>query len=111
MLAHAAPLHSSRVALHRDIEGPQATGAKPVERLAGRHERRPERVTWQLATGTLACPECDAPVLPGPAPMAPPDPIACGFCRHAGVVRDFLSLAEPTRPARVTVVVRGLALR
>jgi hypothetical protein len=26
-------------------------------------------------------------------------------------VRDFLSLAEPTRPTRVVVRVRGLALR
>jgi hypothetical protein len=43
--------------------------------------------------------------------MSLPDPIACGFCRHAGAVRDFLSLAEPTRPARVVVRVRGLALR
>jgi hypothetical protein len=43
--------------------------------------------------------------------MSPPDPMACGYCRHAGAVRDFLSLAEPTRPTRVVVRVRGLALR
>jgi hypothetical protein len=64
-----------------------------------------------MATGTLACPACDAPVLPSLEAMSPPDPIACGFCRHAGAVRDFLSLAEPTRPTRVVVRVRGLALR
>jgi hypothetical protein len=41
--------------------------------------------------------------------MAPADSIACGFCRHAAAVRDFLSLAEPTRPTRVAVLVRGLS--
>ena len=63
-----------------------------------------------MATGTLACPACDAPVLPSREAMAPPDPMACGFCRHVGAVRDFLSLAEPTRPTRVAVRVRGLSL-
>jgi hypothetical protein len=43
--------------------------------------------------------------------MSPLDSISCSFCRHAGAVRDFLSLAVPTRPTRVTVRVRGLALR
>jgi hypothetical protein len=43
--------------------------------------------------------------------MSPRDPMACGYCGHAGAVRDFLSLAEPTRPTRVVVRVRGLALR
>jgi hypothetical protein len=64
-----------------------------------------------MATGTLACPACDAPLLPSLEAMSPPDPIACGFCRHAGAVRDFLSLGEPTRPTRVVVRIRGLALR
>ena len=78
-----------------------------IERVGGRHEHRRES-SWQLATGTLACPGCDAPVLPSPGGMSPADPIACGFCRETGVVSDFLSLTEPTRPARV--VVRVLAL-
>jgi hypothetical protein len=99
------------MALHREIEGAQPDRAQPVERLAGRHERRRTEATWHMATGTLACPACDAPVLHPPEPMSPPDPISCGFCRHAGAMRDFLSLAEPTRPTRVAVLVRGLALR
>jgi hypothetical protein len=49
--------------------------------------------------------------MPSVEPMSPPDPIGCGFCRHEGAVRDFLSLAEPTRPTRVAVRLRGLALR
>jgi hypothetical protein len=99
------------MALHRDIEGARSDRAQPAERLAGRHELRRSEATWQMATGTLACPACDAPVLPSLGAMSPPDPMACGYCGHAGTVRDFLSLAEPTRPTRVVVRVRGLALR
>jgi hypothetical protein len=98
------------VALHRDLEGADPVRAQPVERVAGRHELRRAETTWQMATGTLACPGCDVPVLPAGA-MSPADSVSCGFCGHAGAVRDFLSLGEPTRPARVAVVVRGLALR
>ncbi len=55
-----------------------------------------------LATGTLACPRCDAPVaLAGRA--TPRDRIGCPYCEHSAHVRDFLSLAAPTRPARVTL--------
>ena len=99
------------MALHHDIDGGRPGRAQPVERVAGRHLPRRAETTWQLATGTLACPSCDAPVLPGPGAMSPPDPTSCGFCRHAGALRDFLSLGEPTRPTRVVVRVRGLALR
>jgi hypothetical protein len=97
------------VALHRDIDGARADRAQPVERLAGHHERR--EAAWHVASGTFACPACDAPVLPDPAGMAPRDPFSCGYCRHSGAVRDFLSLGQPTRPARVSVRVRGFALR
>jgi hypothetical protein len=59
-----------------------------------------------LAAGTFACPECDAPVSPGGRPLRPMEPVACPYCGHAGAVRDFLSLATPTRPAHVEVRVR-----
>ena len=36
----------------------------------------------------------------------PAEPLACGYCGHGAPARDFLSLAQPTRPARVTVRVR-----
>jgi hypothetical protein len=96
------------MALHREIEGAQPL---PAERVPGRREPRPAASPWHLASGTLACAACDAPVLPDPGGMAPRDPISCGFCGHAGVVRDFLSLTKPTRPTRVAVRVRGFALR
>jgi hypothetical protein len=66
-----------------------------------RKERRTAAET-RLAAGTLACPRCDAPVaLAGP--VAPADPLGCPYCAHAAPVRDFLSLAAPSRPARVAV--------
>src|SRR5215213_4605807 len=71
-----------------------------VERVGGPREIRPSTRTGLLATGTLACPACDAPVSPG-GTIAPSEPFACPLCDHAGSVRDFLSLAAPSRPARV----------
>jgi DNA-directed RNA polymerase subunit RPC12/RpoP len=72
--------------------------------IAGVNELR-RVVRGRLGTGTLACPECDAPVL-GVGRMAVTDDLGCPYCGHAAVVRDFLSLAPPTRPARVAIRVR-----
>jgi predicted RNA-binding Zn-ribbon protein involved in translation (DUF1610 family) len=72
--------------------------------IAGQHELR-RSLRGRLGTGTLACPECDAPVL-GVGRLAVTDALGCPFCGHTAVVRDFLSLAQPTRPARVAVRVR-----
>lgn len=73
-------------------------------------DRRPEQLieerrvrSGHLATGTLACPLCDAPVALAGAFAGPSDPLGCPYCDHAGAVRDFLSLGEPSRPARVAV--------
>ena len=99
------------MALHREIDGARSLAPQPVERLTGRHEWRRAESSWRLATGTLACPACDAPVLPAPGSMSLRDPISCGYCRHGSSVRDFLSLEEPTRPTRVAVRVSGLAFR
>jgi hypothetical protein len=94
------------MAFHRDIEGSNHEPARPGERFTGRHERRPAEDGWQVATGTLACPSCDVPVLPEPGGMAPSEPMTCAYCGHGALVREFLSLAEPTRPTRVAVRVR-----
>jgi hypothetical protein len=78
--------------------------ATPVAGL--REERR--RPTWsgRLGVGSLACNRCDAPVALGPGPVSPAHAITCPFCNHSATVRNFLSLAVPTRPARVEVRVR-----
>jgi hypothetical protein len=90
---------------------PRINGPEPLRRPGGRLEERRIATTSLLAVGTLACPSCDAPIAPPPGPHAPGDPLGCGFCDHAGVVRDFLSLAPPTRPTRVDVRVVRSALR
>jgi hypothetical protein len=64
-----------------------------------RHSERSAR----LGTGTLACPRCDAPVALAAGVHAPVEALWCPFCRHGATVRDFLSLAAPSRPARVAV--------
>jgi hypothetical protein len=59
-----------------------------------------------LATGTLACPACDAPVLLA-GPSALRAPMQCSYCGESGLLRDFLSLEQPTRPAHVVLRVRA----
>ena len=68
-------------------------------------ERRNTRST-HMASGTLACPACDAPVAAGGRVLTPPDQLDCPYCDHSGPVRQFLSLASPARPARVAIHVR-----
>jgi hypothetical protein len=85
------------VSIHRRVDGPE-DAARPNEI----HEERRVARNGHLASGTLACPQCDAPVAPAGA-MSPSDAIGCPLCDHAGAVRDFLSLAQPNRPARVDV--------
>jgi hypothetical protein len=74
----------------------------PLPSDSGPREYRFRARSSRVATGTLACPRCDAPVAPA-RPLSPADRIACPFCTHAGAAREFLSLARPTRPARVVV--------
>ena len=92
------------VSLHRGIDGSEPVRPEPIGRIAGAREER-QSATRHLTTGTLACPECDAPVMPD-GPMAPSDTLGCPFCGHGGAVRDFLSLSPPSRPARVEVRLR-----
>jgi hypothetical protein len=89
------------VALQRGLD--DSDPVQPVGRAATRHQYLREASSTLLAVGTLACPDCDAPVVPSPGPVSPSDPLGCGFCLHTGPVRDFLSLAAPTRPTRVDV--------
>ena len=81
------------MALERDNGGPAHR-----ELRLGRSSR--------VATGTLACPACDAPVALTDGPVSPGDALGCPYCGQAGAVRDFLSLSIPSRPARVEVRVR-----
>lgn len=83
----------------------QQPNGDPNERVGGTTgplEIRKQTRSSVLAHGTLACPECDAPVSPA-GPVGPADPLACGFCGTEGRVRDFLTLGQPTRPMHVVV--------
>lgn len=66
-------------------------------------QKRPAARRSRLAAGTLACDRCDAPIALGPEPVSVVDQLTCPYCRHRGAVRDFLSLALPTRSAHVVV--------
>jgi hypothetical protein len=84
------------MAFHRRID------REPLGATGGSEEIRPSRSTGELATATMACPECDAPVMPA-GPVRPADLVICPFCGTSGAVRDFLTLEDPARPARVVV--------
>ena len=88
--------------MQRGIDGSEPVRHQPVSRL-GRVAADPRAGTVQtLGTGTLACPECDAPVSIA-GPRRPQDALSCAYCGRDGALREFLSLAAPTRPARVEV--------
>jgi hypothetical protein len=89
------------VALHREIDGSGPVRPDSEGRLV--HEERRVARTGIVALGTLACPDCDAPVALGERRVSPADPLGCPFCAHHAPAREFLSLKAPTRPARVAV--------
>lgn len=97
----------SKVALGREWGRVYSGGAERDARAAPAHEelRRSVRFT-DIAVGTLACDQCDAPVAIGDTAIATRDQLTCPYCQHRAPARDFLSLAAPTRPTRVVVRVR-----
>ena len=80
-----------------------------AQRQTFEEKRRAVR-SGQLATGTIACPSCDAPVAIGDRPLSLTDPLTCPFCATSGPVREFLSLSVPTRPTRVVIRVSGITV-
>jgi hypothetical protein len=93
------------VSLSRGIDDSEPVRPQPIESVTGFHEERRTLRRRLLATGTLACPSCDAPVLPTRASMAPQDSLSCPVCLHDGAVREFLAVGEPTRPTKVEIFV------
>jgi hypothetical protein len=87
------------MALQRGVDGSDPIRAE----LAGTEEIRKLSRSTVLATGTLACPDCDAPVAPPAGGMRPQELLGCPYCDHVAPAREFLSLEAPTRPARVEV--------
>ena len=85
------------------MDGADPLRPEPVAGIDGRRELRRAPRPGVVAEGTLACPACDAPVTLAVGPVAVTTPLACPYCDRRGRVREFLSLAMPTRPARVVV--------
>ncbi len=101
--------YTPSMGFQRGIDGSDPVRGEPIATTGGAEELRRARRRGHLAIATMACPECDAPVAPA-GRVRPADPIGCPFCGTAGAVRDFLSLEDPARPARVEVrVVLGRA--
>ena len=103
----AAPVNPPRlnaVSLLRGIgdSGHNTAGAAARFIRPTVHLRRDTR-SATLCHGTLACARCDAPIATAGATLSMTSPLVCPFCAHRGPLRDFLSLAMPTRPARVAV--------
>jgi hypothetical protein len=92
------------VSFLRGIDGDahNTTGTPARWVRPGDHRRRDARAA-QLCEATLACARCDAPIAAGADGLSLTQPLVCPFCDHRAPVRDFLSLALPTRPARVVV--------
>lgn len=96
----------SEVAFQRGIDGSEPLRGQPLEAVAGLREKRDATSSWRLGSGTLACPLCDAPVALGGRVVAPAQDLHCPYCLHRAALRDFLSLAVPSRPARVELRLR-----
>lgn len=90
----------------RGIDGSEPLRAQAITARAGAYEDRETSRSWLLGTGTLACARCDAPVALGGRAVSLGEDLDCPFCRHTAPVREFLSLAAPSRPARVEVRMR-----
>ena len=95
------------MSLFRGIDDSDARRSTPDAPVEAHEELRRVTRTRVLGVGTLACARCDAPVALAGATVRPADPLSCPFCLHEGRVRDFLSLGDPTRPARVEVRIVG----
>src|SRR3954447_2076811 len=97
----APPRLPWQMALHRGIDG--AEPVRPDEEGRVVHQEHRVAPTGIVAFGTLACPQCDAPIAIGDERLKPRDLLLCPFCAHGAPARDFLSLEPPTRPTRVAI--------
>jgi DNA-directed RNA polymerase subunit RPC12/RpoP len=92
------------VSFLRGIDGSaHNTAGAPTRWIRPGAQRRRDTRPAQLCEATLACARCDAPIAAGSQPLTLTQVLVCPFCEHRAPVRDFLSLATPTRPARVVV--------
>jgi hypothetical protein len=91
------------MALHLDPGDLEPRREERTELLPGAEEKRQLGRTWQVASGTFACPGCDLPVATG-GPLDLAAMVACPYCAHVAPARDYLALTDTPRPARVRVI-------
>lgn len=91
------------MALHLDPGEHEPHRDERVERLPAVEEPRELSRTWRVADGSLACPACDLPVMPARA-VSLLDPLGCPYCGYDAPARDFLTVTDEPRPARVRVM-------
>ena len=86
------------------IDGSRYSATRPHARVGVAHEEERRSIrSDRIGTGTLACACCDAPIAIHGARLSPADEMACPYCAHQGLVRDFLSLAAPARATKVVI--------
>lgn len=88
-----------------DWTGGASSESSPRAEHVLQRKRRADR-NGVIASGTIACPRCDAPVAIGSDEVAVTAALTCPFCAQHAPVREFLSLVVPTRPTRVQVRLR-----
>ncbi len=72
------------------------------ERVPGAEQKRFGERHWRVANGTFACPACEVPVALGGS-LSLGVILRCPFCDRAAPAREYLTLTDSPRPARVEV--------
>lgn len=90
------------MALHLDPGELEPHREERTELIPGAEEKRELTRIWEVAGGTFACPTCDLPVsFAGSLSLGVV--LACPYCERTAPARDYLSLTDSPRPARVRV--------
>lgn len=72
-----------------------------AEEPAGLFEERRATRPTRVASCSLTCPRCDAPIaLAGTGSLA--DALWCPFCDHGAALRDFVSLSRRPQTHAIT---------
>ena len=91
------------MALHLDPGELEPSREERTELIPGAEEKRELSRTWEVSGGTFACPACDLPVAFAGA-ISLGVALACPYCERTAAARDYLSLTDSPRPAKVRVV-------
>jgi hypothetical protein len=91
------------MALHLDPGELEPGREERTELIPGAEVKRELSRTWEVSGGTFACPACDLPVTFAGA-ISLGVALVCPYCERTAPARDYLSLTDSPRPAKVRVV-------